>query len=228
MPSTATSRPNPMANLSIVHGWFDEVGLSPDRYPADDVCYSLARELQIAVSRANNAQLERLAGHELPIGDLADVSPAEVISKKWLALRAAANHLAFALSHYEEFVPRHEWDANSGFNEIDDGLALMAAHPEELIPPLASPRGRRNEAWHPVGHAIAPPIQNALRSIGHNGRMAKTDQEGATAIIGAAAVSWAYGIELQAEGFASAMRRRNRRKLSPNSPGFGLLRDNLP
>jgi hypothetical protein len=198
-----------MANLAIVHGWFDDAGLG---HPADDVCYQLARGLQVAVNQADNAERERVVGRELSILELKDASPAEIISKRRWAVRAAANHLAYALSRYEEFVPRHEWGGDVGFSEIDATLCLMSAYPEELTsPPVAN--GRRREVWHTVGHAVSPLIQDAVRTLAYKKTVSKIVNDSPTAAIGAAAIRWAYGLEkLEPESFASAMRRRDRRK----------------
>jgi hypothetical protein len=72
--------------------------------------------------------------------------------------------------------------------------------------------GRRPEYWHENGRAIAHEIAAVLRRAGNRRRLRSTDIESPVAIVGAAVVSWAYGIPLKPAGFASAMKTRDRSK----------------
>ena len=59
---------------------------------------------------------------------------------------------------------------------------------------------------------MAPLISAAMRAVGYRGRLATTDEESITANVGAAAISWAFETKIEAAGFATAMRMRDRRK----------------
>ncbi len=56
--------------------------------------------------------------------------------------------------------------------------------------------------------------------LGYRGRLGAKSEESLTAHVGAKAVSWAYGIDIQAKGFASAMTRRDRTKKLTDEEAF--------
>jgi hypothetical protein len=105
--------------------------------------------------------------------------------------------------------------------DLDNALAAFGAHGARLPPPAQPSVGHPGAPWHYAAHFIAPLIQEALRTSGVHAGLSKTDPNGATAIVGAAAISWAYDIEIQEAGFAAAMKRRNRRKAGPKKAKLG-------
>ncbi|HWE72968.1 MAG TPA: hypothetical protein VG328_07400 [Stellaceae bacterium] len=213
------ARHNQQAPDGEVARWYDAaLGVDEPR-PDGHAREKLAREIQIVVNRVNNAQLER-SSESVPIAALRDVSPADVLDRKLAAVKTAADQLLAVLDNLANFTGGYVWDGSppTTLDEAQGFVAALARHPDGYRVPLQpnppkNPKGGRPVVgWHEAGRQIAAPIARTLQQAGYHGRMKATDENSPVAIIGAMAINWAYGIEIEARGFAQAMLRRNRSK----------------
>jgi hypothetical protein len=196
-----------------VQRWFDDALHDDDPKPQRDVCARLAREFQIIVNRHNNAELERRG--DVALKELKDVDPAEWLNKRVRSFTAAAKQLMVEANKIEDFAGGYQWGVVSLW-DVKHILAQVITSPEasaalatQTLPQPPS-RRRPREAWHAAGREMALLIQGAMRDVNYRGRLKMDDNESVTAVVGAAAINWAYAIDIAPTGFASAMKERSR------------------
>ena len=200
------------AAYSAIGRWFNSALKRHDPRPAADVMDRLARELQILLNRANNAE-HRRAGTLNP-GTERDVSLDEWLQRRTRKLGDAAKALVEASYEYERDVgtvvqcPDRDWS----MEELQEMLLGMSA--------LAGPRnpsttrlGRRPVPWKDAARRFGRLVAVAMREAGYSGRLEIADPESVTAIVTAAAISWAYNKKLTPEGLVTNMRDRQRGNL---------------
>jgi hypothetical protein len=98
--------------------------------------------------------------------------------------------------------------------EVLQEKLMVFSEGAHLPHPDKAKRGRPREKWVRWGNKLAKLLKSRLMNAGFNGRTNPEDPESVVAYVGAAAISRMYEMELTAEGFASAMRNRDRRKLT--------------
>ena len=205
--------PKRQAPTAKVVGWFDNALGNDDRKPLPLVCERLARKFQEIINRHNNAERERAGPVDLSL--LKDVSSAEEINKRVRKITARAKQMLADVSELEDFNGGYRWGTIS-LEDVEEILERIIASPEASaaletqIVTLPSSSRRPREAWHATGREIAPLIQKALRDVGYDERLRMEDEESVTAQVGANVISWAYNIKIEAAGFASAMKDRDR------------------
>jgi hypothetical protein len=126
-----------------------------------------------------------------------------------------ANQLLFAARELEHYAGGYQWEHENGsvsLEDIEHILRRIGAIPVAQTSSPAPARGRRPETWHAAAREMARLISAAMRHAGYVGRLRMTDPESVTANVGGAAISWAFAIKIEAAGFATAMRMRDRRK----------------
>jgi hypothetical protein len=205
--------PNMLASTMEVLRWFGDALPATDPRPSPADCNRLARQFQVIVNRQNNAELERHG--RVPHSSLKDVSPAEEMNKRVGKFISIANQLLFAARELEDYAGGYQWIHEKGsvfLEDIEHILRRIGAIPVAQTSSPAPARGRRRKTWHAAAREMARLISAAMRHAGYRGRLSMTDEESVTANIGAAAISWAFGIKIEAAGFATAMRMRDRRK----------------
>jgi hypothetical protein len=84
---------------------------------------------------------------------------------------------------------------------------------------LRAKMGRTPERWHEAARLIATAIKEALREAGYRGSLSMIDEKSFIVLVGAAAINWAYKIDIEAAAFATAMRGRDRRKQDKGGGG---------
>jgi len=182
----------------------------------------LARELQILLNRANNAE-HRRAGTLEP-GTEKNVSLNEWIQRRTRKLGDAAKALIEASYEYERDVgtvlqcPDRDWS----MEEIQEMLLGMSALAGPRSASVAR-RGRRPVPWKDAARKFGRLVAVAMREAGYSGRLEIADPESVTAIVTAAAISWAYDQKLTPEGLVTNMRDRQRGKVRA-SRKKGLIR----
>jgi hypothetical protein len=205
--------PNSLAPTLEVQRWFDYALRATDPKPSLAECERLARQLQIIANQQNNAGLER---HDsIPLRLLKDVSPAEEMGKRIGNFMSLANQLLFAARELEDYAGGYQWmheNGSTSLADIEHILVRIGAAPVAQTSSPAPARGRPREIWHAAALKTAPLISAAMRCVGYQRRLNMTDEESVTAKVGAKAISWAFAIELEPAGFATAMRMRDRRK----------------
>lgn len=191
-----------------------------DPAPSLQACEKLAHDIQIIVNRAQNAELEREAQHRGCQVDellLKYVSQSEGIDKRVGKYRALAKQMLAAGSDLEEFCgSSYQWTDGTMLADVQQILGGIALAPEGCghmpEPPRSPTRGHPRESWHAPARDIGHLIARSLREIGHKNRLSITDAGSITAIIAAAVMLWIFEIKISPEGYASAMRGRNRGK----------------
>jgi hypothetical protein len=217
--AAARSKPKIAPNIcqaptAKVQSWFDDALRNDDLKPSRAACERLAHEFQIIITRQNNAKLKSYG--PVPLGLLKDVSLPEELNKRVRKITDAAKQLLAAAKELEDFAGGYRWGAVS-LEDVKDISERIALSPEasaalvtqtlSLAPSLTRPR----EAWHAPGREMAPLIQAAMRDAGYRRKKLRmTDEESVTAMVGAAAINWAYAIEIGPAAFASAMKERDR------------------
>jgi hypothetical protein len=223
---------NHLASAERVARWFSAALASDDVKPSKKACDLLARDFQIAINRANNARKQLDRKERVPIGDLKDVSPADLEKEKVGAFLADAGHLLFRAEELEDFYGGYHWPDSQGGVSLDDIKQLLwriGAFPKERVAAVPK-RGRRQEEWHGAARPIARLIKGALQAIGHAKNLSFVDENSLVAIVGAEVISWSYHIKISAAGFAAANRQRDRSRAGQQSdyatcfPGAARLR----
>jgi hypothetical protein len=204
------------APTAIVRRWFDDALDSDDPKPSRAACEQLAREFQTIINRQNNAQLE--SNGPVPLGLLKDVWLPEEINKRVRKITDAAKQLIVAACELEDFAGGYHWGEVS-LNDVKDFLQRIILSPEasaalatQTVSLPASTR-RPRERWHAAGREMARFIKAAMRDVNYRGRL-DDDEESVIAIVGAAAINWAYAIspKIGSATFAGAMKDRDRSK----------------
>lgn len=211
---------NRFADGRTVQKWFSDALKSDDAKPSLAACEKLAREFQITINRQNNAELESCGS--VPLPELKDVSPAEYLDRKVQKVISAANQVLVAARELKAYHGNYCWtDNHSGavsLEDIEDMLRRIGAVPRAPNPHAKT--GRPPERWHEVARLIAPAIKAALQEARYRGSLSMIDEKSAVVHVGAAAINWAYKLDVEAAGFASAMRRRDRRKRNKTAGDF--------
>jgi hypothetical protein len=218
--AAARSKPRIAPNIcqaptAKVQRWFDDALGNDDPKPSRAACERLARDFQIIVNRHNNAELER-SGDATP-EKLKDLSLAEELNKRVRKVMDGAKQMLAEVRELEDFAGGYQWGAVS-LEDVRDVLQRIILSPEAsaaLVTQTLSSRPshrRPPEAWHATGREMAPLIQATMKNIGYRGSRSMTKEESVTADVGAAAINWAYGINIKPSGFASAMKEFGRSK----------------
>jgi len=195
----------------VVQEWFIDALGRDSKKPTLDACEKLARKIQIMINRNNNLEYEAIGENDYY--KMKDVSPAEELNKKVQKIISAANEVLFAAQEVEEYAGGYQWEDEDGIVTLADLshiLKRIGSFPKSK-PPVAM-MGRPPEAWHRIARPIAHLIKDSLREIEYIGSLNLLDEKSPIAFISAAAINWAYGINVDATGFASAMRVRDRKK----------------
>jgi hypothetical protein len=204
-----------IANRTIAYSeigkWFRGALRQGDPTPSNEALDRLAREFQVLLNRANNAELRRIG--KLTPRDEKDASLAEWHSERIQKLGSAAKALIDAANEYERDIgnvfqaPDRDWSMDE-LREMLLGIAVFAGPVE----PAAPVRGRRAVPWHDAASKFAKLVAQAMRDVGYSGSLRITDPGSVTSVVTAAAISWAYGKKLSPEGLVTNMRKRRRGK----------------
>jgi hypothetical protein len=212
-----------------VQCWFNDFLQKDDPRLSLDVCRSLAREFRIIFNRHNNAELERRG--PAPFESLKDVSPAAELDKRVQKVRAAADQLLVVAYELKNFAGGYQWSGAVSLEDIIGILERIGAVPfAQDDPSPRPPRGRPRETWHAAAREFAHKIKKVLEAAKYGGRLRMADEESVVAYVGAKAANWAYRTNIDAAGFASAMRVRDRKKrdsaksFSKRYPGAALIK----
>jgi hypothetical protein len=187
--------------------WFD------DPKPLSVDCEKLTRDIRIAVNRHDNAQVvQHHHPKHVPPHLLKDVDPGEELNRRRRQVNDDAKRLLTSLCELEEYAgPGDHWGAGASLTDVQIVLGkigvgaptLPAASPAPGRPPEPSP-------LHKLWRQIARLIKAALKEAGYRGDLTLTHPNSAIAIVGAKVVSRIH--EITPEGFADAMRDRDRSK----------------
>jgi hypothetical protein len=195
---------------AVAQDWFDKALNPGDPRPSPAVCATLVREIKVIVNRQNNIALERSGA---PISKLKDVDPATWVDprmQKFQNLRQELLDAAYA-------IPSYTWEDSYGtisISEVQDFLIRIGIGFAARSAVEAS-KGRRATSWHAVARQIAPLIERVMKKVGYKRSLSGKKPDSVTARVGAAVLSWAFGItdtpsEITPEAFAAAMRQRSR------------------
>ena len=129
-------------------------------------------------------------------------------------MESAAQLLLAATKELEDFVGAHEWTNEDRSADLEDIRSVLSTLSTVVARTSRAKRGRGRprEAWHAAGRKIAQLVCSVMELAGYKGGLNLTDRESVTVLVGAAAVSYLFDIEIGADGFATAMRMRDRRK----------------
>jgi hypothetical protein len=205
---------NRLVTASDVLRWFDEALGGDNPKPSLDQCRQLACDVQRILNRYENAERQRRGPTARDRLQLKDVDPTEELNRRVKKVESAAQLLGAATKELEDFVGAHEWSDGDRSTDLEDirriisTLSTVVARASRA----KSGRGRPREAWHVAGRQIAQLVRSVLEAAGYTRRLNMIDQESFTARVGAAAISWLFGIMIESSGFATAMRPRDRRK----------------
>ena len=230
------------ANLpNTVRQWFENALRSDDPKPSPGACIKLAREFQVIANRRNNAELWRQAECEGTVPQpsaLKDESWEDIESRMIRKFKDAANQLLFEAEELESFFGGYQWQNGTSavsLSQIQELLGRICAVPKAIVSSgdngqlqevmnvggnkivlrkVGPTLGRRKEAWHPAGHEIARAIKDAMRTAGYRGSLSAKKPESVTAQVGASTINWFFNtsVKISADGFASAMKSRDRSK----------------
>ncbi len=208
-----------MAPTEEVLRWFADALKPTDPRPSRAACDKLARELQIIFIRQQNEEREKKG--PVDVLELKDVSPAAELDKRVARLMRAANAVLAAGEELEDYNGGYVWECIGGgsvsLDDVKKMLGRIGAFPRPLPPPPEPPRGQPKNPWVAPAREFARLIQKAMKAEGYSGTLAMTNEDSVTAIVGAAAIRWAYREKkLQPGAFATAMRRRDRSKKAAN------------
>ena len=193
--------------------WFDRALRRTDPRPPAERLDLLARDLQILLNRANNAELER-AG-PVPLLKLKDVSPRELLDRKVAKVNEAAAHLLATTIELQNFSGGYFWtcvDGDLTLAELQAVLRKIGVPPLPLQLGRRPPRGKPTVPWRGVCRQFAQSVRIAMIDVGYKGSLAITNPNSVTAKVTASALSWAYRQRLSADAVVSAMRDRDRKK----------------
>jgi hypothetical protein len=155
--------------------------------------------------------------HEDKAIKIKDKAPNHTLNKLLYGVKAASRALLEELEHLEEFAGNYHWLWSNGETisvyEIQERLKLIALFPSPIVPECNGPtKSRPVEVWKKTARSVADLIQNTLLKSGFNKKPSGKYREGPVAIIGAAAINWAYNKNISERSFADALKRRDRRK----------------
>jgi hypothetical protein len=191
---------------------FDDALRSDDPRPSLAAYKKLARQFQETVNRHDNAERER--GGPVPLDELNDVAPGEEQDKRVRKFNDAVKNVTTCACELEECgLGGYKWPYRVGtryrtisLHDIQEFLGRI--NPGVPAPPAAA----HGLPWRRAAREIGDKIKDALRKAGFR-RSLKTTRDGSVVTeIGAAVLSWIYGIEIESAGFVAAVRRRNRKK----------------
>jgi len=171
----------------------------------------------IIIHRQNNKWLQRSG--DVPHSVLKDMTFDDVVSPRLGEVKAAADQLVVALRALERIVGSgymlgHR--SNIPLAEAEAFAEAIAIGPGPPRPSKASRGGGRpHPGWHEAARQIARRIKSTMREVEYRGRLREQDHESVTTIVGAHAITWAYGITVAPRGFAQAMTPRDRRSTKP-------------
>jgi hypothetical protein len=182
--------------------WLDDYLPHDAPRPSDEALGVLAQEI--------NFIAERPGGARDPI--------LEERSWRFMGVRYAASNFRAKFADYAElFASGEAARENPTFaaaDELFDGMGVSNEPHTQALPR----RGRPEASWHQFGHRIADMISTVMRTAGHKGGLSKKQENSVTAVIGAEVMRHLLHVDIQAAGFAAAMRRRQRRqRFSPKS-----------
>jgi hypothetical protein len=205
MPKRSSSKhPDRILSASEVFAWFQSAIGSGKKCPSRNDIYALTRDLQVILNRANNDELKRMGAKSTHA--FKDLSLAAVIDEKRAAVYKAIIVLREALADLKEYTGPNEFVGRATLEELKNMLPLLRQHRR------MKSSGRPPAAWQAVGAPIAEVIANALTKAGYVGRRGVTDPENPTNIVAANIINHAYGTTLAPSGFATGLRKRDRRK----------------
>jgi hypothetical protein len=134
------------------------------------------------------------------------------------SIQLAIRDFDTAASDLEEFCGGYAWTDKFGSISLEearervDGLKeflwQIGAH-AQFAEAATPPRAKEN--WHVTGRRVAALIIYVEREMGLRA-LSATNESSATAVIGAKAINWAFGLEIEPSGFAVAMKTRDRKK----------------
>jgi hypothetical protein len=125
-----------------------------------------------------------------------------------------------AARELRDFADYH-WPDRDGTVSLEDLEELL--HRIGAVPRVSDSRakmGRPPERWHEAARWIAFAMKAVLQGAGYRGNLSMIDENSAVVCAGTAAINWAYGIDVEAVAFASAMRRRDRKKREKTASDF--------
>ena len=197
---------------NTISGWFSDALGRDDQKPSFEGCIKLARDFQFILNRHNNAELERIAeleGRPVDPFKLKDVSWDELEGKIIRGFMNAAHRLMAEAEEVEKFFGGYVFKNSVTLAEIQHLLGRIGAFPKARTPPSAT-RGRPKQAWHSVARDIARAIISAMREAGYRGALSFKYESSPTCVVGAKIINLAYGLRIDAPGFISAIRNRDR------------------
>ncbi len=205
---------NDLVPASEICRWLGDVLKADDPKPSPDQCLQLAREIQIVMNRHENTELQRRGPTARDRLQMRDVDPTQELNRLVKKVESAAQRLGAATKELEDFVGAHQWTDDDRSADLEDIHFVLSTLSTVLArtSPAKRGRGRPREAWHAPGHKIAQLICSVMEATRYGGRLKKTDPESATASVGAAAISYLFDIKIGADGFATAMKDRDRSK----------------
>jgi hypothetical protein len=209
---------NELASDEMVRKWFCDALKSVDPKPSLDACGKLARKIQIIINRANNSEHESCGS--VLLDALKDPDPNEEFERRLQTVIGAGKDLLAAIRDLEEYAGGFIWEGPDGtvcLSDIEGILYRIGV----ITPATENPSVRtRKQPWHAPARKIAHEIKSVLIEASYSGSLSMTDGNGAIAKIGTPIINRAYGISIDAEGFASAMRLRDRRQREKSVSSF--------
>jgi len=223
---------------NTISGWFSDALGRDHPKPSSEACIKLARKIQIILNRHNNAELESIAELEdRPVDPfkLKDVWGAELEGKIIRRFMAAANNLMAEAEVVENFYGGYVWrdrlnNAELEGREDSHGVVTLAdiqhllgrigAFPKARRTPPPAKRGHPKEAWHSVARDIAKEIISVLRESGYRGPLSDKYENSVTCVVCAKIINLAFGLQIDAAAFVSAVRNRDRTKRAAEKSFF--------
>lgn len=178
--------------------WFDQIPGCSGPWPSGAALEQLARDIDHF----------RMAGwpHAL----------SEKQAERFRRVIAAGEELAAAIEAWldiQAIDPRSDAYSQHTFARVAESLlqgGFVAT--DRPAQPTPRARGQPRAEWHRWAREFVLLLKPALKEAGYKGGLTATNAESALAIIGAAYVHRCFGLEISPEGFATAMKKRDRRK----------------
>jgi hypothetical protein len=193
---------------------------NPERTIQRSMLEEMATNINSIMDRDHNRANNVLATLDLQQGK--NVSQAEVQAELFVRMMDAGDVFQQAIVAYLEYAPT---EGKPAVEQFAAQLAEMGCAGPSTAPPFREPRnksqvGRKKRPWRRNAPLFARLVNTVLSDSGCSDDLSVGTADSAIAEIGAAIVSRAYGIMVDADSFSEAVRHthRDRRKNPDKNP----------